>query len=263
MKFFKKLISELISLLGIQISKKRNRNFDQIIIELYKLLERQPSVIFDIGAHNGSSIIRFLNLFQSSEIYSFEPNIKMFEQLEAKFFDSNVHLFKKGVGEKPGNPQFNVHNTSTGSSSILQFRNDTKFSKRRNLENNTEKVKIETITLDMFAQENRITKIDILKIDTQGTELEVLKGSRNLLEQGAIDIVEVEIIIAEVYEKQHSWSEIISYLSELNYHLIALSNDGRFYNLGPFDLLKNPELQFDCLFLNKKTYTKLHKVINK
>jgi FkbM family methyltransferase len=222
----------------------------------------QPSVIFDIGAHNGSSIIRFSNLFNSCAIYSFEPNVEMFKKLEAEFSDSKVNLFNKGLDEKPGNSRFNIHKTSTGSSSILQFKNDTKFSKKRNLYNNTEIVKIETTTLDLFTKKHEISKIDILKIDTQGTELEVLKGSRSLLEQEAIDIIEMEIIIAEVYEKQHCWSEIISYLSDLNYHLIALSNDGRFYNLGPFDLLKNPELQFDCLFVNKNLYTKIQKIIN-
>jgi FkbM family methyltransferase len=263
MKFYKKLIQKFTSLLGIQIIKKRNRNFDKIIIELYELLEKQPKVIFDVGAHNGSSIIRFSNLFKASSIWSFEPNIEMFQQLEAKFFDYKLHLFNKGLDEKPGNPQFNVHKTSTGSSSMLKFKNHTKFSKRRNLYKNTKKVKIETTTLDLFTKEHKIKKIDILKIDTQGTELEVLKGSINLLKQEAIDLIEMEIIIAEVYEKQHNWSEVISFLDGLNYQLIALSNDGRFYNMGPFDLLKNPELQFDCLFVNKNVYIKLERMLNK
>jgi hypothetical protein len=47
------------------------------------------------------------------------------------------------------------------------------------------------------------------------------------------------------------WSETLNYLQNLDYHLMALSNDGRFFNLGPYDTLLNPELQIDVIFVSE------------
>lgn len=102
--------------------------------------------------------------------------------------------------------------------------------------------------------------IDYLKIDTQGTELDVLRGARNLLENQQIKFIELEVITTPAYLNKEKWSSVIDYLLSLNYHLVALSNDGRFFNLGAFDIIKNPELQFDCIFTNDKIYNKLLRI---
>ena len=52
--------------------------------------------------------------------------------------------------------------------------------KKENQKNEIKK-KVNVITLDSFAEKNRIKKIDVLKIDTQGAETEVLDGAQNLL----------------------------------------------------------------------------------
>jgi len=46
--------------------------------------------------------------------------------------------------------------------------------------------------LDEYAQENSIDRITLLKIDTEGHELEVLKGAQSLLSKGAIDLIQIE-----------------------------------------------------------------------
>jgi hypothetical protein len=51
---------------------------------------------------------------------------------------------------------------------------------------------IPATTIDAFCAEHRIERIDYLKIDTEGHDLEVLKGSHEMLSSDRISIVEVE-----------------------------------------------------------------------
>jgi len=94
----------------------------------------------------------------------------------------------------------------------------------------------------------------LLKIDTQGTELEVLKGASNLLSNSAIDVIELELIVADAYESASGTFEVLAFLDSYGYRLLALSNDGRFCQRGHSDILMNPELQFDVIFVSKKVF---------
>ena len=51
---------------------------------------------------------------------------------------------------------------------------------------------VDIVTLDEFCQTKRIDQINYLKIDTEGGDLEVLKGAANMLTEQRIDFVEVE-----------------------------------------------------------------------
>jgi FkbM family methyltransferase len=248
----KAIFSKLLSIFGLELLRKRNRNFDQIILSAYSLLNYSPKIIFDVGAHNGSSIDRFLKLFENPQIFAFEPNIELCTQIKAKFQDENIHISNKVLGKQKGNVEFNVHNSSTGSSSLLDFNPDISFASKRNLDTtNVDKIQVEMTTLDDEVNTRELEKIDYLKIDTQGTELEVLRGAEKLLKLKKIDFIEFEVILTETYLNMPKWSETLNYLQNLDYHLIALSNDGRFFNLGPYDTLLNPELQIDVIFVSE------------
>jgi FkbM family methyltransferase len=256
----KLILRNFLNYFNIDLIRKRDRNFDKIILECFDAIKVSPQVVVDIGAHNGSSIERFNLLFNNPEIYSFEANPKLASFLIDRYKGSKVHIFSMAVGSKQGQLQLNVHKTSTGSSSFLDFNPTQKFSTRRELNEQTvEKIITEVTTLDLKfnSEELRRKEIDYLKIDTQGTELEVLRGARNLLENQLIKFIELEVITTPAYLNIEKWSSVIEYLLSFNYHLVALSNDGRFFNLGAFDVIRNPELQFDCIFTNNGIYNKL------
>ena len=60
-----------------------------------------------------------------------------------------------------------------------------------------EKVDIKVMTLDNYCIVNKINKIDILKIDTQGYESKVLDGAKQSLKKNMISALEIEIIFIE------------------------------------------------------------------
>ena len=259
----KLVLRKFLSSLNLDSIKKRDRNFDKIVLECFHTIKEKPQIVVDVGAHNGSSIERFNSLFNNPKIYSFEANPSLASSLVEKYKGAKVEVFNMAVGSTKGRLQFNVHNTSTGSSSFLDFNPTQKFSIRRELNEQTvEKIFVEVTTLDLnfFTEESNRRDIDYLKIDTQGTELDVLRGARNLLENQQIKFIELEVITTPAYLNNEKWSSVIDYLLSLNYHLVALSNDGRFFNLGAFDIIKNPELQFDCIFTNDNIFNKLLRI---
>jgi FkbM family methyltransferase len=244
---------KLLNYFGFGIVRARSRNFDEIIQHAYQIIGKSPKIIFDVGAHNGSSIDRFLKLFGKPQIFAFEPNNDLYIQIKDKFQDINIHISNKVLGKRKGTVEFNIHNSSTGSSSLLDFNPNLSFASKRKLTiTNVDKVKVEMTTLDDEVNSRELEKIDYLKIDTQGTELDVLRGAEKLLKLQKIDFIEFEIILTPTYLNMPKWSETLDYLLNLNYHLIALSNDGRFFNLGPYDTLLNPELQIDVIFVSEK-----------
>ena len=68
----------------------------------------------------------------------------------------------------------------------------------------TEQVK--TITLDQLAEERGVACVDYLKLDTQGNELDCLKGASTLLEQARIGIIRTEVEFHDVYKNQALFS---------------------------------------------------------
>jgi FkbM family methyltransferase len=67
---------------------------------------------------------------------------------------------------------------------------------------------VETETADNFFRSQNLERIDFLKLDTQGTELEILKGAREYLSAGKIAVVKTEVLFLPVYRDQCTFSDI-------------------------------------------------------
>jgi FkbM family methyltransferase len=245
-----KLTNMLFSGFGIQVIQKRSRNFDAIYKDIYASLGKSPELILDVGAHNGSSIERYKKIWPKVGIHSFEPNSLLFEEMQDKFRGStSVKLIKCGISNYSGMASFNIHTTSTGSSSVLDVDRGTNFSKRRGIEeSNVQRVEIAVDTLDNYIESSGLQIIDLLKVDVQGLEFEVFQGCHQSFLNSKIEFVEVELIVADLYSHDKKWSDTVKLLGDNGFSVIAISTDARSTNLGPFDLVKNRELQFDFLF---------------
>ena len=84
--------------------------------------------------------------------------------------------------------------------------------------------KIKCITLDLWFNDKEINTIDILKLDVQGTEIDVLEGAKNLFSKNMIRSLIVEINFQECYEDQKSWVHLVNNLTNSRFHLFNLYN---------------------------------------
>ena len=76
-------------------------------------------------------------------------------------------------------------------------------------------------SLDTVILDRHLNDVDFLKLDTQGSELEILKGSEIILNHYLLGLkIEVEFI--ELYKNQALFSEIDLYLKEKGFQLIDL-----------------------------------------
>lgn len=182
---------------------------------------KKKKIIFDIGAGKGQSIARFQKNFSNPIIYSFEPDLESFNFIKKKF-GQNIRLYNCGIGSNNSAKKFYTYSHS-GVNSFFKF--NTKI--KRNLKENIffKKIfKVKIITLDSFVYENKIKRIDYLKIDTQGNEVNVLKGARSCLKNKIIKFIEIEIIFSKVYSVKSSFLDIERIITPYGYRLFHIKD---------------------------------------
>ena len=77
-------------------------------------------------------------------------------------------------------------------------------------------------TLDLWARDNNLQTIDYIKIDTQGSELEILKGGESII--GTTRCIDIEVEFNPIYEGQTLFGETDTYLRSKGFVLWRLSN---------------------------------------
>lgn len=139
--------------------------------------------IIDIGAHIGVSVLYFKSIYPESRIVAFEPNPDSFSILEENIKINNITgitLVNKAVWNYSGIKDFYVPTDGYWSSNS-SFSSGSWTSKEE-----TKKISVETTTLSSYMFED----IDMMKIDTEGSEIQILKANRDLFKR--IDNICVE-----------------------------------------------------------------------
>lgn len=186
------------------------------LVHKYKI---DVSGVIHIGGHIGQELPSYKNS-NVENILIFEPQKDPFEKLskvanELNF--KNIILVNKALGNSNKNIEM-ICNEDGLCSSILKPKivltqyPDIKFDR-------TEEV--EMITLDSYFTINKNHTYNFINMDTQGYELEVLKGALKTLEK--IDAVYTEVNNAEVYENNALVQEIDEFLS--SYNLVRVETD--------------------------------------
>lgn len=185
--------------------------------DLPALVTKSNPVIFDVGANKGQTIEMYQRAFPKPTITSFEPNPKLTPDLVKRF--PGVAIEGVGVGSAVGTLDFQV-SSNTELSSFLKS-----SSSAENPFANTrinEVINVPIITLDDYTKRKNIGHLDILKIDTQGYDLEVLKGATGLLDRKAADVIFIEVNFIPLYDGQASFGDIQQFLKQRGYGLLTL-----------------------------------------
>lgn len=195
-----------------------------------KKLGYQPKLILDIGAYEGNWAASFLAVFP-------EVNILMIEGQEGKRAllqqktNANPKLdFRIALlGSAAREVEFNIYETA---SSVLKEDNETgAVIEKRTL-----------TTLDAITINTPFKQADFIKIDTQGYELEILKGGEKTLQQAEFILLEVSMI--DVYKNCPMVAEVMAFMLTKGfvlYDICALMH-------RPYD---NALYQSDFLFIKK------------
>ena len=147
------------------------------------------NIFLDVGAHEGESIEIFVKNFTINKIYSFEPSPINFLKLKNKvnlfsknFKDLEIYIENVGLGKEKKRIYLKQLNESS-SSTINQINKNSKYFKKKRFflnklhtKNFYKNIDIRIIRLDEYLNNNSIEYINFMKVDTEGYELNVLKG---------------------------------------------------------------------------------------
>lgn len=186
--------------------------------DLAVVLPGNAPLCFDIGANKGQTIELLRSIYKQPVIHAFEPASTTFAALKNQAPGTSVYLHQLAFGEQVGVAEFRNYQQSE-LSSFLPMNPD----KAENLFAEEAVVSIESVrvdTLDNFCTTHHIDHIDLLKIDTQGFELPVLRGGANLLGQGKVKAVLLELNFAALYEGQSDPLEILQLMRTHNLRLV-------------------------------------------
>ncbi|MGP1375392.1 MAG: FkbM family methyltransferase [Almyronema sp.] len=250
MIFFKRLAKATVNKLGYEISRKRagipGVSFASEPFEaqrqILSSLNKTDISIFDIGAHKGRTVETYRAKFPTSEIYCFEPFPDSVVELQKQFSaDSKIHVVSKAVAQAKGTTTFYVNGFDATHSLLPRPQSERRYYPK--LAKTKHTIKVETIDLDSFVQENNIGTIDILKFDIQGGELKALQGATSILNTGNVSLIYIEIMFIAHYENSPLFHEIWSFLSKFGYSVFDV-----------YDLYraKNGQIRYgDALFVNQ------------
>lgn len=172
------------------------------------------NVVFDIGANQGQ-FSKYIQVYLPySKFFCFEPFPQTFLELKKNLEDSRFTHFQLAFGDFQESLSVLQNNPDSSDTNSLIHRN--------NRSRNKDEVNIEVITLDHFLEENQIEAIDLLKIDTEGYDLKVLKGAKESLKAGRIKLVYVECGLDPSNDYHVFFPEILSFLNNLNYVFLGL-----------------------------------------
>ena len=175
-------------------------------------------IILDVGANAGQTSARYRSLFPDAHIHAFEPFPAVFNQLAARFRnDPLTTCHRKALAEETG-PQTLFTNTMNVTNALTPFRPDAGAHLPPGV-SSAQAIPIEAASLDDFAAAEGIERIDILKMDAQGSEPRILKGAARMLREQRIGLVYTEVMFVPVYEGQGKFYEVAALLGGAGYEL--------------------------------------------
>jgi len=140
------------------------------------LLKQNLSVVFDIGANSGHYSKQFFK-HRGISVYAFEPELSAFAKLSLLSLDYvNLIPVNLALGRVPGFLPLFVSQANTELSTLNSQVSSVGFAKKLN----QVPVDVEVSTLDLYMKTGNL-KIDFLKIDVEGYEMELLAGAKELL----------------------------------------------------------------------------------
>jgi len=209
----------------------------------YDLAQRAPgfacSVIFDVGANHGQSVAKLRQAAPGSRIYCFEPIDSAFaELLSTTRGVHGVSCHKLALGAHAGSERM-ARQGSTTTHFVLREGDDQAPS-------GSTVESIAMATLDGFCDEHGIASIDYLKIDTEGSDLDVLLGGERMLREHRVAVVEVEAGMGPTNHRHVPFERLKAQLEASSYLLFGIYEQVWEWPLGAPNLRRS-----NCVFLSK------------
>ena len=227
-----KLRSRVINqLTSLRLKANKSENYSNLVS---KLLLNEKIVALDVGAQGGFNE----NIFPKKYNDFFSPiMVEPIKDEADKLRKENYKVISKGLWSNNCVKKLYIMKKRLGSSSLYKPNKDayTLYDlKKKNYPSFevSNEIDIECTTIKESLNNLNIEKLDFLKIDTQGAEIEILKGLGNYLPL----LLKIEVQIVPMYENIPDWSELINHLYKLNYMTCEWEEIGNHATHSPVEM---------------------------
>jgi FkbM family methyltransferase len=173
-------------------------------------------VVLDCGANDGGFGREIRDRGYRGLIVSFEPNPKAFARLQKSIRKDDCWIaYPIALGDQNGEVDFHINSIEVMSS--IKELNDFGRSTAANVVK-INRIKVSRLDTFMDAHPQLLRNV-YLKIDTQGYEMEVLRGAGEKLSE--ISIVQAEIALIHTYRHESHWSDIVNWLRIKEFELVT------------------------------------------
>ncbi len=196
-------------------------------------------IIIDVGAHRGETLRSFDKNAPKNYVYiGMEPNPDAYADFkrvanEIKSDKSEIHCLTSAVGNKDGKVNF-LRTKESAVGGILSPVEGLSERVPTGDHHIAEEFEVDLVTVTSLVKKFALTSIDVLKIDTEGYDLEVLKGAIEIIEAKLPKIVITEVFFVPYRQDQAYFWDIATFMEKNGYHFVNLydtrdTSQGRLY----------------------------------
>jgi FkbM family methyltransferase len=213
--------------------KKHNGIYERKETNLFKTLFKPDDVFVDVGAHIGYYVDIAKKIIDRGDgmIYAFEPERENYELLRKNIDGScnRIKLYNCGVGAKTEWKYLYLSNKNTGDH-------------RAYITAGQDRIAANTKFIALDVENGPIKKIDFIKIDTQGYEIEVLRGTKKTIENSKDINMLIEYSPRLLKLNNHTPGELIGLLIDFGFYIYIKANNKRGWGYLSIEHLHNTKI---------------------
>jgi FkbM family methyltransferase len=243
MRKLRRIVRSVINWLGYEI---RSKDFDpeanfilpRHLLKLFELLK--INCVIDVGANQGQYALMLRSFGYKGHIISIEPIRETYALLRKETENDKLwQAYSFALGAENSIKQFNVCKRSKFSSFLVTSVYSKKVYGQSPLLDHVEQVEMKRLdsVMDELVKEIASPHI-ILKMDTQGYDIEVLKGASGCIDR--IMAIQTELSVLPLYESMPRYNDALLYLESLGFHIT-----------GFFTVIRDPAslrlIEMDCV----------------
>lgn len=196
---------------------------------------------FDVGANTGQTVSEIVSAFPDAMVHAFEPFADPFARLSALCTNlPRVTPVQLALGAEPGVLQVQPREKSVLNSLLPQTGAVGTGAH--------ETIRVDTV--DNFCRTRGLGPIDVLKSDTEGYDLEVLRGAQAMLSAHDVVFVYLEVSFHRGNRQNTAFQPAFTLLTDLGYRFLGLYET---YSLHHFE---EPNLFCNALFLSRSAFAR-------
>jgi 2-O-methyltransferase len=189
--------------------------------EAVSFLPRDP-VILEAGAHIGIDTVELARLWPEGTVHAFEPISDLYRQLQRRTKRlPNVRTYQRALGAATGTMSMWVSEGGDESSSLLVPKDHLEVFPGIGFGDQED---VQVTTIDDWASEEGVKRVDFLWLDMQGHELTALKHASTLLAN--VRAMILEVFTRELYQGAPLWPEVEEWLIGVGFVVVR-------ENIGP------------------------------